>query len=110
MRVEKSHLHIGNNRTVRQDEIVGIFDMDTATVASSTKRFLIGMQKKGRILDVSGELPKSFLLAGPPCSAFGRIEPAFVYFSQLSPPTLMQRSGERISFENNSQRNRKDRT
>ena len=109
MRVEYRNLHIGNNKTVRQDEIIGIFDMDTATVAPATKRFLTGMQKAGRIRDASGELPKSFLLAGRSRSAFGETEPADVYFSQLSPSTLSQRSGERIPGNRQTQRNRKDR-
>lgn len=56
-------LHIGNGVSVRQREIIGIFDLDTATVSAETKRFLRNAEKKGILKDeANGEIPRSFLL------------------------------------------------
>ena len=56
-------LHIGNGITVRQKDIIGIFDLDTASVSSLTKRFLTKAEKSGVLLDAAeGEIPRSFLL------------------------------------------------
>ncbi len=56
-------LHIGNGVSVRQRDIIGIFDLDTATVSAETKRFLRSSEKKGLLEDVAnGEIPRSFLL------------------------------------------------
>ena len=54
-------LHLGQDTVVRLDEIVGIFDMENATISKHTRRFLSDAQKGGRIFNVSMELP-------PPCS------------------------------------------
>ena len=42
--------------------MVGIFDMDTATVCVATRRFLSSKEKEGRVTSADGELPKAFLL------------------------------------------------
>ena len=56
-------LHIGNGVSVRQRDIIGIFDLDTATVSGETKRFLRNAEKKGILEDeANGEIPRSFLL------------------------------------------------
>lgn len=56
-------LHIGNGVSVRQKDIIGIFDLDTATVSAETKRFLRNAEKKGVLEDeANGEIPRSFLL------------------------------------------------
>ena len=55
-------LHVGNNRNIRIRDVVGIFDMDNATVSSVTRRFLSGNQKKNLVESVAEEIPKSFVL------------------------------------------------
>ena len=85
-------LHIGGGKNLRKTEIIGIFDMDTATVAAHTKNFLSSAQRSGKIVNVSDELPKSFILTGKPLSAFaGKKDEERVYLSQLAPQTLAQR-------------------
>ncbi len=66
-------------------DIVGIFDTDTATVSRATKNYLSKAEKRGETVNVTTELPKSFILT---CSE-GRNT---VYFSQLSCKTLCQRA------------------
>ena len=77
-------LHIGENKTVRKADIVGIFDSDTATVSKTTKKFLSDAEKGGR-LEVVGGLPKSFTL-----TTENKTEK--IYFSQLSSKTLAGRT------------------
>ncbi len=66
-------LHIGNGVSVRQKDIIGIFDLDTATVSAETKRFLRSAEKKGLLKDeANGEIPRSFLLLKSKESVSGR--------------------------------------
>ncbi len=74
-------LHIGEGKTVPTDTVIGIFDMDTATVSPVTKKFLSGAQHRDDVINVSDELPKSFVVTD-----------GTVYLSQLSPATLVQRA------------------
>ena len=34
------YLHIGNGVSVKEKDIIGIFDLDTSTVSKTTKKFL----------------------------------------------------------------------
>lgn len=78
------YLFLGGDVSVREDSIIGVFDMDNTTVAASTRKFLSRAQKEGKVVTVSYELPKSFCLA-----AEGDKET--VYISQISPATLKKR-------------------
>lgn len=58
-------LHIGNGVTVRQKDIIGIFDLDTASMSADTRRFLRDADKNGILLDAAnGDIPRSFLFVG----------------------------------------------
>lgn len=54
--------HIGNDVNIRTDRIIGVFDIDTASYGKGTKLFLEKMQKSGRVLNISSELPRSVIL------------------------------------------------
>ena len=56
------YLHIGNNRIIRKKDIIGIFDSDTATVSSVTKKYLARAEKDKRSEATNAEIPKSFVL------------------------------------------------
>ena len=56
------YLHAGNNKIIRKKSIIGIFDMDNATLGADTRKFLKTVQSEG-LLEVSKEdIPKSFIL------------------------------------------------
>ena len=57
------YLHIGNGKSIRKKDIIGIFDLDTATVSGITKRFINSNQKRGRVEYDDADLPRSFVLA-----------------------------------------------
>ena len=86
------YLHLGQDTVVRLRDIVGIFDMENATISKATRRFLADAQKGGRIYNVSMELPKSFVVCR-------NSEGETVYLSQLSSATLLRRSQERLSLD-----------
>ncbi len=81
------YLHIGNNKTIKMTDIIGIFDTDTSTISKYTKNYLSACEKRGETVNVTMELPKSFILT----SAKGKNT---VYFSQLSGKTLCQRADD----------------
>ena len=56
------YLHIGNNKVVKKSMILGIFDLDSATVSKNTRSFLSIAQKEKRVVTLSYELPKSFII------------------------------------------------
>lgn len=56
------YLHIGNGRSLKKKDIVGIFDLDTSTVSGITKRFINSNQKKGKVEYNDSDLPRSFIL------------------------------------------------
>lgn len=54
-------LYLGEGKYKRLSSLIGIFDMDSATVCVATRRFLSHCEKEGRV-ESDGELPKSFIL------------------------------------------------
>ncbi|MFA5562053.1 MAG: DUF370 domain-containing protein [Eubacteriales bacterium] len=56
------YLHIGSGNSVRTRDIVGIFDLDTATVSHQSRAFLAAAEKRGALHGNEADLPKSFLL------------------------------------------------
>ena len=70
---------------VKTADILGIFDMDTSTVSKPTRDFLSIAEKSGNVINVSFELPKSFVV----CNENKNLK---VYISQISPTTLQRRA------------------
>ena len=56
------YLHIGNGKSLRKNKIIGVFDLDTATVSKITKSFINKNQKEGRVIYEDMDLPRSFVL------------------------------------------------
>lgn len=79
------YLHLGKNTVIKTKDIVGIFDMDTSTISKKTRDYLAEAEKAGRVINVSMELPKSFVV----CKDAKGIK---VYISQISSQTLLKRN------------------
>lgn len=80
------YLHIGQDTVIREDDIVGIFDLDNTTVSPHTRKFLGRLEKEGGVTAITDDIPKSFVLVGKTrCRA---------YLSQISPATLRKRNGK----------------
>lgn len=82
------YLHVGNHQNIRIKDIVGIFDADTATVSSITKKYLSDADHKKVVSFASEEIPKSFVVYK------NRKKQCYcVCFSQLSSASLLGRIG-----------------
>ncbi len=88
------YIHLGQEKVVKTDEVIGIFDLESTTVSKRTRDFLTKAEKKGEVVTVSYELPKSFVI----CSKKGE-KKSTVYISQLSSSTLNKRSGMILNSE-----------
>jgi hypothetical protein len=56
------YLHIGNSESIKKSEIIGIFDLDTATVSGVTKKYIEKMQKAGKVEYNDKDLPRTFII------------------------------------------------
>ena len=56
------YLHVGNHKNIRVKYVIGIFDMDNATMSSVTRKFLSEKQKQLMIEVAAVEIPKSFII------------------------------------------------
>ena len=56
------YLHIGNGKSVKNKDVIGIFDLDTATVSSVTKKFINKMQKSNSVEYEDSDIPRTFVL------------------------------------------------
>ena len=80
------YLHLGQNEIIPQRRIIGIFDLDKCSYEKRTRDYLAAAEKEGVVLDVSGDLPRSFVVCGHP------YHEQIVYLSQLSPAALRKRA------------------
>lgn len=82
------YLHIGNQKNIREKDIIGIFDADRTTTSWITRKYLSEAQQRDLVLAANNEIPKSFVLYRDARSGQYR-----VYFSQLSTAALAGRVG-----------------
>lgn len=80
------YLHLGQDTLVKTKDVIGIFDMDNTTVSKGTRGFLAMAEQAGRVITVTSDLPKTFVLCG------GNRQDCKVYLSQISSSTLRKRT------------------
>ena len=80
------YLHLGQNEIVPSRRVSGIFDLDKCSYSKRTRDYLSMADKEGVVLDISGDIPKSFVVCDHP------YHPQIVYLSQLNPATLQRRA------------------
>lgn len=78
-------IHLGNDVVVNSKNIVGIFDIENTTTGKNTSKILEKATKEKRVVTVSYEMPKSFVV----CMENGR---EVIYISQISVATLRKRA------------------
>lgn len=79
-------LHLGQDTVITTDEILGIFDIDTTTVSKATRTYLAMKEKSKNVVNVSFELPKSFIVTFDK-----KTKEKTVYISPISSITLLKR-------------------
>ena len=80
------YIHLGQETVIRTADVVGIFDLDNTTISKHTRDFLARAEKENRVINVTYELPKSFVVVDD-----GNGQK--VYISQISSTTLLKRTG-----------------
>ena len=81
------YLHLGQEVVVKYRDIIGIFDLEKATLSKKTKDFLSRATKEGRVITVSYEMPKSFVVV--------QEDRQLVSISQISAAMLRKRAAKR---------------
>lgn len=56
------YLNIGNGVSIKDKDVIGVFDLDTATVSGVTRRFINEKQKEGLVEYTDTGLPRSFVV------------------------------------------------
>lgn len=76
------YIHLGNNKILNEKQIIGIFDLDSATKSKNTRKTLNRCQKAKKVEPVSYDIPRSFILTKDK-----------IYLSSLSSKALYGRTG-----------------
>ena len=79
------YLNAGGDAMLYFDHIVGIFDMDTASMQQKTREYLERAQREGRLITLTDDVPKSFIVT----RTGGKDT---VYLSLLSSKVLLKRA------------------
>ncbi len=70
---------------VNEASVVGIFDIENTSISPATKEFFAAAQKKNRVVYVTDDLPKTFVVC--------KDDDGFtVYICQVSPATMLKRA------------------
>nr|WP_297175262.1 extracellular matrix/biofilm biosynthesis regulator RemA family protein [uncultured Agathobaculum sp.] len=79
------YLHLGQDYIVPLQNVVAVFDMDTATASRRTQKLLTRLQEEGRIIELYDDLPRAAVLCE---SALGET----LYLTGLSPQAMQRRA------------------
>ncbi len=78
------YIHLGNDVAINSKDIVGIFDLENTSVGKITREFFKKSTKENRIINVSLDMPKSFVICkNKECEK--------IYITSLSCATLLKR-------------------
>lgn len=84
-------LFLGGEVSVRADDVIGIFDIEECSVSRTTADYLNVCQKNGRIVNVSEDMPSSFIVTADK-----------TYISNVSHSTIVKRGKNYPQFTDNS--------
>ncbi|MDP4118822.1 MAG: DUF370 domain-containing protein [Bacillota bacterium] len=77
-------LHIGNDYIVFNKDIIAVMDFETTTISKITREFLKEAEEEGFIVNVSDDIPKSFIIT----ESKGKSR---IYISNIATSTLLKR-------------------
>ncbi len=83
------YIHIGGDVSLLKKNIIAIFDMDNTTTSKWTRQFLQLAEDDGAVINVSDEIPRTFVIADN-----GYNTEFVVYLSPVSSATLLKRADE----------------
>ena len=80
------YVHLGQSVVLPEGQIMDINDLDNASWAYKTREFLDRAEREGRVVSVSEDLPRSFVLARRDG------QETMIYLCQLSASALLRRT------------------
>ncbi len=80
-------LYLNEKTAVTKADIVGIFDLDTATVSRDTRSFLREKEKEGAVLVTATDIPVSFIVSKDTNKTLR------VFMTRNAPKVLRRRAG-----------------
>lgn len=86
------YLHLGGDTVVNLKDVIAIMDLDVTTVSKITREFLTVAEEEGFVINVSDDLPKSYVLTE-------RDNESRLYISPISSATLLKRANNFKSLE-----------
>lgn len=85
------YLHLGGDVVVNLKDVIAIMDLDVTTVSKITREFLTVAEEEGFVINVSDDLPKSYVLTE-------RDNESRLYVSPISSATLLKRANSFKEF------------
>ena len=79
------YLHLGQDVLVSSKNVIGIFDIENTTISKITREFLKEAQEEEFIVNISDDLPKSFVI----CEIDKKSR---IFISPISAATLLKRT------------------
>lgn len=79
------YVHLGGDTVVLQKDIIAIFDLELTSISKITREFLHVAEEEGFVVNVSEDLPKSYVLTESD-------NESKVYISPISAATLLKRA------------------
>ena len=79
------YIHLGERISIHDSTVIGVFDLENTTIGPDTRMYLNRLKKEGRAVEVSAEMPKSFVV----CIENGK---EVAYISSISVATLRKRA------------------
>lgn len=83
------YVHLGGDTVVLQKDIIAIFDLELTSISKITREFLHIAEEEGFVVNVSEDLPKSYILTESD-------NESKVYISPISAATLLKRANSII--------------
>ena len=56
------YINIGGTSVIPKEDVLGVFDLDTASTKTDTKRYLASMEQIKRLELVGNDIPKAFVV------------------------------------------------
>lgn len=78
-------LHLGGDTVVSMKDVIAIFDLENTSISKITREFLHVAEEEGFVINVSDDLPKSYILTE-------YHHKSRVYISPISAATLLKRA------------------
>ena len=78
-------LHLGGDIVIKLKDVITIMDLETTTISKITKEFLKTAEEEGFIVNISDDIPKSFIITEVD-------KKSKIYLSPISSVTLYKRA------------------